>query len=188
MLKSYVNNISVKEMIRINRTSGYNFFDKQIMKEMGRQIEISPDWLGYFLTSDIKLREKVFTIRKFNFETGEVLKVEDNISNKDIAKKKMENLRINNIKNRIKPAKIKPSENFDYRKNSTSQIVQHLLETYPNTRNNDHLLYTKYNEKVYQELFTQDHFINYNQSLESISRIRRKIQAKYPMLKSLNTY
>lgn len=58
--------------------------------------------------------------------------------------------------------------------------VKELLETYPQTRNNDNLLYVKYIEEYYYTEFNRETFVNYEQrglpSYKSIERTRRKIQ------------
>ena len=60
--------------------------------------------------------------------------------------------------------------------------VRDLLETIPETRFNDHLLYVNYLEVYYKVLFTRENFIKFKQSFEGISRARRKIQEIYPEL------
>lgn len=60
--------------------------------------------------------------------------------------------------------------------------VRDLLETIPETRFNDHLLYVHYLETYYKVPFTRENFIKFKQSFEGISRARRKIQEAYPDL------
>jgi len=68
--------------------------------------------------------------------------------------------------------------NFKY----VEQGVHALLINYPETQSNDHLLYTYFMEKILDAQFTKENFIKYQQSFESISRTRRRLQEKYPEL------
>ena len=58
--------------------------------------------------------------------------------------------------------------------------VKELLETYPQTRNNDNLLYVKYIEEYYYTEFNRETFVKYEEkglpSYKSIERCRRKIK------------
>lgn len=58
--------------------------------------------------------------------------------------------------------------------------VKEILEYYPNTRENDNLLYVTYLEQYHYIEFNKDTFINYEEhglpSFKSIERARRKIQ------------
>ena len=58
--------------------------------------------------------------------------------------------------------------------------VKEILEYYPNTRDNDNMLYVKYLEEYHYIDFNRDTFINYEEkglpSYKSIERARRKIQ------------
>jgi len=68
--------------------------------------------------------------------------------------------------------------NFKY----VEQGVHALLINYPETQSNDHLLYTLFMEKILDAQFTKENFIKYQQSFESISRTRRRLQEKFPEL------
>ena len=58
--------------------------------------------------------------------------------------------------------------------------VREILENYPNTRENDNLLYVTYLEEYHYIEFSKDKFVNYKEyglpSFKSIERARRKIQ------------
>lgn len=58
--------------------------------------------------------------------------------------------------------------------------VKELLEQYPETRNNDNLLYVKYLEEYHYVEFNKNTFVNYEKyglpSYKTIERNRRKIQ------------
>ena len=58
--------------------------------------------------------------------------------------------------------------------------VREILEIYPETRENDNLLYVKYVEEYHYVDFSKDVFINYEQyglpSYKTVERARRKIQ------------
>lgn len=58
--------------------------------------------------------------------------------------------------------------------------VKEILEIYPETRENDNLLYVKYIKEYHYVDFTENVFINYEEyglpSFESIERARRRIQ------------
>lgn len=58
--------------------------------------------------------------------------------------------------------------------------VKEILEVYPNTRENDNLLYVTYLEEYHYIDFNKEIFINYEEyglpSFKSIERARRKIQ------------
>ena len=60
--------------------------------------------------------------------------------------------------------------------------VKEILANYPNTRDNDHCLYTTYIEEYHYINFSKDSFINYEQyglpSFKSVERARREIQNK----------
>jgi hypothetical protein len=60
--------------------------------------------------------------------------------------------------------------------------VQHLLETYPSTRESDHALYIKYFKQYIHNEFNEINFIQAAQSFEGLSRARRRVQEKYPEL------
>ena len=90
----FVKNITIQEMRRIHREAGFTFLSPKEMKKRGHKIEISPDYAGYFSTSRVSLEgEAIFTIRKFNMETGEVVTVESGIQSKQIALGKIRKLR-----------------------------------------------------------------------------------------------
>lgn len=58
--------------------------------------------------------------------------------------------------------------------------VKELLEEYPETRENDNLLYTKYIEEYHYVDFNKNTFVHYEEyglpSFKSVERCRRKIQ------------
>jgi len=58
--------------------------------------------------------------------------------------------------------------------------VKEILEYYPETRENDNLLYVKYIKEYHYVDFTENVFINYEEyglpSFKSVERARRKIQ------------
>ena len=60
--------------------------------------------------------------------------------------------------------------------------VKEILANHPNTRDNDHCLYTTYIEEYHYINFSKDSFINYEQyglpSFKSVERARREIQNK----------
>jgi hypothetical protein len=60
--------------------------------------------------------------------------------------------------------------------------VQYILEKYPETRGNDHLLYVKYIEEIHKCPFNKESFIKYQQSFEGISRARRRVQENHSEL------
>ena len=75
------------------------------------------------------------------------------------------------------------------------KIVEHLLEKYPRTRDNDHILYRAYHyELVQQKKITADfeHFFTHPEKYEAcnfatIERCRRKIQHYKPELSNKKT-
>ena len=66
--------------------------------------------------------------------------------------------------------------------------VKEILANYPNTRENDHCLYTTYLEEYHYINFNKDNFVNYEQyglpSFKSIERARRKIQNEQCLYKA----
>lgn len=58
--------------------------------------------------------------------------------------------------------------------------VKEILEYYPETRDNDNLLYVTYIEEYHYVKFTRETFINYEQyglpAFKTIERVRRDIQ------------
>ena len=58
--------------------------------------------------------------------------------------------------------------------------VKEILENYPNTRENDNLLYVTYIEEYHYIEFSKEKFINYAEyglpSFKSVERARRRIQ------------
>ena len=77
-------------------------------------------------------------------------------------------------------AKIKEEEKTMPKINVIEIRVREILETYPETRSNDNLLYVKYIKEYHYIDFNEDTFINYEEyglpSYKSIERARRKIQ------------
>ena len=77
-------------------------------------------------------------------------------------------------------AKIKEEEKTMPKINVIEIRVREILETYPETRSNDNLLYVKYIKEYYYIDFNEDTFINYEEyglpNYKSIERARRKIQ------------
>ncbi len=76
--------------------------------------------------------------------------------------------------------KIKEEEKTMPKINVIEIRVREILETYPETRSNDNLLYVKYIKEYHYIDFNEDTFINYEEyglpSYKSIERARRKIQ------------
>ena len=66
--------------------------------------------------------------------------------------------------------------------------VKEILEFYPETRDNDNLLYVTYIKEYHYVDFTKETFINYEQyglpSFKSVERARREIQNKQNMYKA----
>lgn len=92
-----VNNITVKEMKRLNKEAGYTFFSRSTMEEFKRKIEVSPDSLGYFIISEEnKFGNLIFSIRLFDCSTGKVRLVESDIWSKEEAK-----IKCSRIKNEL---------------------------------------------------------------------------------------
>ena len=66
--------------------------------------------------------------------------------------------------------------------------VKEILENYPNTRENDNLLYVTYIEEYHYIEFSKEKFINYVEyglpSFKSVERARRRIQNEQCSYKS----
>jgi len=66
--------------------------------------------------------------------------------------------------------------------------VESILAGYPLTRNNDRLLYIKYLQNFHNVIYIDDIILPNIPAMESISRIRRKIQAVGKYISSEDTY
>lgn len=66
--------------------------------------------------------------------------------------------------------------------------VKEILEFYPETRDNDNLLYVQYIKEYHYVDFTKETFVNYEQyglpSFKSVERARRDIQNKQNLYKA----
>lgn len=80
----------------------------------------------------------------------------------------------------IAVGKIRVRENNEMKVNVVETRVEEILEVYPETRENDNLLYVKYIEEYHYVDFNRDTFVNYEQyglpSYKTVERARRKIQ------------
>lgn len=80
----------------------------------------------------------------------------------------------------IAMGEIKIREDNEMKVNVVETRVEEILEFYPETRENDNLLYVKYIEEYHYVDFNRDTFVSYEQyglpSYKTVERARRKIQ------------
>lgn len=80
----------------------------------------------------------------------------------------------------IAMGEIKIREDNEMKVNVVETRVEEILEFYPETRENDNLLYVKYIEEYHYVDFNRDIFVSYEQyglpSYKTVERARRKIQ------------